>query len=207
MIKNILFDMGGVIFIQDTPTAFERFRAAGIDTDFYMSAHGQKEFMLDFELGKIDMNQFCIEMAKAAGREYISKEEAQYCWQGFFKEAPIERLHALLELKERYHLGLLTNTNPCMMEFTDSEQLSADRLPISHYFHSLFRSYEMGLYKPDKEIYLMALERDGMLPEETLFVDDAIKNIEGACAVGIHGLHVPTNEDWRPALAEYLRTH
>lgn len=207
MIKNILFDMGGVIFIQDTATAFERFKAAGIDTDYYMSAHGQKDFMLDFETGRIDTDEFCRRMAGACGRESIGIDEVRHCWLGFVREVPTDRLHTLLQLKERYHLGLLTNTNPIVMGHCDSPAVSEDGLPLSHYFDSLFRSYEMGLYKPDPAIFIETLRRDGMLADETLFVDDAAKNIDAARAVGMHALHVPTNEDWRPALAKYLEAN
>lgn len=47
MIKNIYFDMGGVIFDQNSEEAFRRFRSLGIDTDYYMGAYGQRDFFLD----------------------------------------------------------------------------------------------------------------------------------------------------------------
>ena len=72
MIKNILFDMGGVVFVQDTPEAFRRFRAMGIDTDYYMGAYGQKDFFLELEEGKIDADEFCLRMAKATERPSVS---------------------------------------------------------------------------------------------------------------------------------------
>ena len=65
MIKNILFDMGGVIFRQNSEEAFRRFREAGIDTGKYMGAFGQKEFFLDLETGAIDAETFCKKMAEA----------------------------------------------------------------------------------------------------------------------------------------------
>lgn len=195
--------MGGVIFDQDTEQAFRRFREAGIDTDKFMGKFGQRYFFLDLELGKIGEEEFCRRMSQETGHP-VSHDEAAYCWQGFFRDTPVERLRTLLELKKKYHLGLLSNTNPFMMELTDSAALSSDGLPISHYFDSLFLSYEMHLYKPDREIYEEALRRDGMIAEETLFIDDSLKNVEGARALGIRGLHVPSNSDWRPYLLEFL---
>ncbi len=204
MIKNILFDMGGVIFTQDTEQAFKRFRDAGIEVEKYMGHFGQRGFFLDLELGRIGKEEFCSQMAQAAGRDHVSLEEAAYCWDGFFKGTDVDKLHALLELRDRYHLGLLSNTNPFIMELTDSPRLSADGKPISYYFDSMFLSYEMGLYKPDKDIYLEALRRDSLKPEETLFIDDSLKNTEGAEAVGIHTLHVSTNANWVEASAPAL---
>lgn len=205
MIKNILFDMGGVIFTQDTDQAFRRFSDSGIDIEKYMGKYEQQGFFLDFELGKINEDEFCRRMAEVTGRSVIAKEEAAACWQGFFKDVQTEKLHALENLRKNYHLGLLSNTNPFMMALTDSERFSPEGRPISSYFDSLFLSYEMNLYKPSKEIYLEALRRDKMNPEETLFVDDSVRNIEGAEKIGIHGLYVPSNSDWREALNDKLQ--
>ena len=72
MIKNILFDMGGVIFLQDTAEAFRRFRKAGINPDVYMGEYGQKDFFLDIETGRIDTGEFCRRMAAALGRDSVS---------------------------------------------------------------------------------------------------------------------------------------
>lgn len=197
--------MFGVVVMQDTANALRLFREAGLDTDRYMSAHGQKEFMLDFEKGLITFPEFCRSMAAACGRESISEEEATRCWQGFYSHVDTSRLHTLLELRKDYHVCLLSNINECMMQLTDSPSFSDDGLPISHYFDSMFLSCRMHMYKPDAEIYLEALRRDGMNPEETIFIDDAIRNVEGARAVGIRALHVPTNEDWRPMLRRELQ--
>lgn len=203
MIKNILFDMGGVIFNQDTEQAFRRFAEQGIDTDRYMGKFGQRGFFLDLEEGKIDEDEFCIRMSEAVGHPVLLGEAA-YCWQGFYKDTPLERLHFLIDLRKEFHLGLLSNTNPFMMRLTDSSRFSYDRLPISHYFDSMFLSYEMKVCKPNEKIYRMALLRDGMLAEETLFVDDSLKNVEGARKLGIHGLHVVSNSDWREELTSLL---
>lgn len=196
--------MGGVIFNQDTEQAFRRFAAQGIDTDKYMGKFGQQGFFRDLEEGKIGKEEFCRKMSETVGHQ-VSEEEAAYCWQGFFKDTPTERLHFLLDLRKDFHLGLLSNTNPFMMQLTDSPRFSSDGLPISHYFDSLFLSYQMKACKPDEKIYRMALERDGLMANETLFVDDSLKNIEGARKLGIHGLHVLSNSDWREALTSLLR--
>ena len=186
--------MGGVIFRQDSEEAFRRFREAGLDPEKYMGAFGQKEFFLDVENGKIDADTFCRKMAEASGREHVSWEEAQHCWLGFLKDVPVERLHYLLELKKHYHVCLLSNTNPFMMSFTRSSKFSSDGKPISFYFDTLFCSYEMKAYKPDSEIFIKALDTDKMIADETLFLDDSMKNIVAAQRLGIQTLYVKTGE-------------
>ena len=197
--------MGGVIFRQDSEEAFRRFREVGLDPEKYMGAFGQKEFFLDVENGKIDADTFCRKMAEASGREHVSWEEAQHCWLGFLKEVPVERLHYLLELKKHYHVCLLSNTNPFMMSFTRSSKFSSDGKPISFYFDTLFCSYEMKAYKPDSEIFIKALDTDKMISDETLFLDDSMKNIVAAQRLGIQTLYVKTNEDWRDRLTLVLQ--
>ena len=197
--------MGGVIFRQDSEEAFRRFREVGLDPEKYMGAFGQKEFFLDVENGKIDADTFCRKMAEASGREHVSWEEAQHCWLGFLRDVPVERLHYLLELKKHYHVCLLSNTNPFMMSFTRSSKFSSDGKPISFYFDTLFCSYEMKAYKPDSEIFIKALDTDKMIADETLFLDDSMKNIVAAQRQGIQTLYVKTNEDWRDRLTLVLQ--
>lgn len=204
MIKNILFDMGGVIFRQNTEEAFRRFREAGINPDEYMGAYGQRGFFLDVETGDIDDVEFCRQMSLAVGKT-ISWQKAQHCWLGYKIDVPVDRLQTLIELKKKYHICLLSNTNPFIMAHMHSANFSQEGRPIDDYFHSLFCSYEMHAYKPHADIFRQALATDHMLPEECIFLDDSMKNIEAARAVGIHGLHVETNSDWREPLERLLQ--
>lgn len=199
--------MGGVIFRQDSEEAFHRFRKAGLNPEIYMGAYGQKDFFLDLETGTTDAEGFCHKMALASGRNHVTWDEAQYCWLGFIHDVPTERLHDLMTLRERFHLCLLSNTNPFIMAFTRSNKFSTDGQPISHYFDTLFCSYEMNVCKPDPDIFIKALATDKMKAEETVFVDDSRKNIETAETLGIHGLHVATNADWMEKLTCLIRSH
>lgn len=204
MIKNILFDMGGVIFRQNSEEAYRRFRKAGIDPDKYMGVYGQKDFFLDVETGKIDADEFCRRMAEVT-QHPVSYKEAQDCWLGYIRDVPVNRLHNLRALRKYYHVCLLSNTNPLVMNFAESNKFSADGKPVSYYFDTLFCSYEMHAYKPDAEIFLKALAQDDMKPEETIFVDDSEKNVKAAEALGIHGLHVLPDEDWKNKLETMLK--
>lgn len=199
-----MFDMGGVVFRQDSKEAYRRFSEIGIDTSQYMGDYGQKGFFLDVETGKIDAEEFCRKLSEASGRENISFDEAQYCWLGFVKDVPVQRLHDLLTLRRDFHVCLLTNTNPLVMAWTRSREFSSDGLPISHYFDTVFCSYEMKAYKPNPDIFLRAMATDGMLPEETIFIDDSEANVRAAEALGIRCLHVKPNAEWRDDLMKLI---
>lgn len=205
MIKNILFDMGGVVFVQDTKEAFRRFRSIGIDTDYYMGAYGQKDFFLELEEGKIDADEFCRRMAEAVGRSSVSWNEAQYCWLGYKKDVPVERLRYLSRLREHYRLYLASNTNPFIMAYMRSNSFSADGKPITDYFDALYCSYEMKRCKPEADFFEYILRHGNMKAEECLFLDDSQKNVEAAEALGIRGFLVGPDEDWTGRLSELLR--
>jgi len=205
MIRNILFDMGGVVFRQNTEEAFRRFHAAGIpNVEEYMGKYGQKDFFLDIETGKIDAAAFCRRMAEVAGRENVSFEEAQYCWLGFFIDVPEERIDNLVALRQNYHVCLLSNTNPFIMDFMRSPLFSASGRTINDCFDRQFCSYEIHAYKPNPEIFQLALRTDGMRAEECVFLDDSEKNVRAAAALGMRTILVEGNGDWMPALRREL---
>lgn len=204
MIKTIFFDMGGVVFLQDTDEAYRRFQASGIDTNKYLGAYQQNGFFLDVETGKISADEFCAKMAAAIGRESISMDEARYCWLGYLASVPEDRLQTIEQLKRDYRVCLLSNTNPFMMGFTRSHEFTKQGLSIDHYFHHLYLSYEMHVCKPNKEIFIAALEHENILPCEALFIDDSQRNIDAAHALGMKTLYVKTNSDWRQPLLSIL---
>ena len=86
-------------------------------------------------------------------------------------------------LRGHYHLGLLSNAmSSARQEFTT-------RYDIIRYFDSVTISAEEGVMKPDPAIYRIALARAGVAPEEALFVDDMLRNVEGARAIGMAAIH------------------
>lgn len=204
MIRNILFDMGGVVFRQDTEEALRRFRAVGVDTDRYMGVYGQKGFFLDLELGKIDADEFCRQLAVEAGRESVAWAQAQHCWLGFIRDVPMQRLDALTTLRKKYRLCLASNTNPFIMAFTRSAGFCQAGKPIGDFFDRMYCSYEMGVCKPDAEFFQRILTEEGVGASECVFVDDSESNILAARRLGIHGLHVAPDADWRGALEALL---
>lgn len=207
MIKTILFDMGGVLFRQNTRKAIGRFAAIGLDTDEYIGKYGQKGFMRDCEMGNISEQEFCARLSAACGTRPISHRVALDCWLGFIDDVPYENLKELERLRKHYRLGLASNTNPFVMEYMDSPAISPDGKGISSYFDALYCSYLLHLYKPSEEYFQEILRRENLRPEEILFIDDSEANINGAKALGINTLHVPSNENWIPMLYNWLESH
>ncbi len=207
MIKNILFDMGGVVFIQDTPRALERFRSMGLDAERYLGVYGHEGIFRALERGELSCEEFCVELAKLCGRESLSWAEAQWCWLGYIDSVPRERLEYIRALRSRYTVGMLSNTNPFILEDMKGGEwvLDGGQWSVTDCFDYTFYSCELGLYKPEPAIYKRALELGGMRAEETLSVDNSLENVRAAEALGIKGLYVETNEDWRETLEAKLK--
>ena len=69
------------------------------------------------------------------------------------------------------------------MQFVE-EMFRADRHDMEYYFDAAFLSYQMHELKPSEAIFRQMIDASGMIPEETLFIDDGLKNIETARRLG-----------------------
>lgn len=197
--------MGGVVFTQNTQEAFRRFKAIGLDSNYYMGEYGQKDFFLDVETGEISADDFIKKVAEVRGNDDLSWDDLLQCWLGFFDGVRSKVVEDLDRLHRDFHLCLLSNTNPFIMSHTKSKAFTAEGRPITDFFDTLFLSYEMGICKPDARIFLKALEMEQMKADECLFIDDSKKNTDAAQKVGINTLFVTSNSDWMPALEERLK--
>ena len=204
MIKNIIFDFGGVLTTIDTSRAIEKFKALGLkDAENYLNSYKQTGIFFQLEDGAIDADTFVTELGKLCGRE-ISYDEALDAWMGFIVNVQVEFMEYLQTLRGKYRLGVLSNTNPFLQGWARSEKFTDEGKRLDDYFDELYLSYLMKCSKPGKEIYLKMLNDGNMLPHETLFVDDGAKNIEAAEAVGIRTLKAVNGEDWREELEKIL---
>lgn len=204
MIKNLIFDFGGVLTTIDTAQAIERFKALGLkDAENYLNSYKQTGIFFQLENGDIDAETFIAELGKLCGRK-ISYDEALDAWMGFIVNVQTEFMEYLQTLRGKYRLGVLSNTNPFLQGWARSPKFTDAGKSLDDYFDELYLSYLMKCSKPGKDIYLKMLNDGNMLPHETLFVDDGAKNIEAAEAVGIRTLKVVNGADWRKELEDIL---
>ena len=134
MIKNIIFDLGGVIITIDQKQAVSRFKELGLkDAEQRLDPYTQFGIFGDLEAGKIDAETFRVELGKLIGRE-LSFDECRYAWLGYCKELPRRNLAALKKLRsEGYRVILLSNTNPYMMSWADSDEFDGEGHPLAYY--------------------------------------------------------------------------
>lgn len=90
------------------------------------------------------------------------------------------------------------------MDWARSKTFTPAGRPLDDYLDKIYASYEMKVVKPDPVIFEKMVEDSGMLPSETLFVDDGAANIQAAAKLGFHTYLAKNGEDWREQITSAL---
>lgn len=205
MIKNIIFDLGGVIMTLDHPEAVRRFKALGLaNAEEQLDAYTQTGIFGDLEHGKITAEDFIREISKQVGHE-VSYEACRHAWLGYCKEVPARNLTVLQELRSKgYRVILLSNTNSFMMSWVMSDEFDGKGHPLSYYMDACYCSYQLGVMKPDETFFRKVMMSEQILPSETLFVDDGPRNVAAASQIGITTFCPENGADWTQEIYQYL---
>lgn len=202
-IKNILFDLGGVIITLNKQEALNRFTAIGFpNIEDYLGEFRQEGIFLEYEEGKINPENFYKEFRRLAGNENISSEDIDNGWLGFLVGIPSYKFELLKELRKKYNVYLLSNTNPSVLKWASTKDFSPEGLPIQAYFDKCYLSFEIGCAKPDREIFDFIIADSGMIPSETLFLDDGKANIEIGKEIGFETYQANQTEDLRKVFTD-----
>lgn len=196
-IKNIVFDFGGIIFPLTFDRAVQRFKEIGLtQADTLLDRYKQSGIFGELEDGSISPELFLERLSQMAGRP-ITPAQCQYAWMGYVGEVPQQHFDALQTLKDKgYQLSLLSNINPYVMDWAFAENFDRCGHNIHHYFPTLFLSFQCGVMKPATDIFQQVIKGTGFDPAQTLFIDDGIKNIEAAKALGFQTFHSQQLSDW-----------
>lgn len=205
VIKNIVFDLGGVIMTLDPAEALRRFKALGLsDAERYLDAYTQSGIFGNLEEGKITAEDFRSKLSSLTGHE-LTFDECKYAWLGYRKDVPQRNLDLLKELRAKgYRLILLSNTNPFMMDWALSSDFDGKGSSLNDYFDALYLSYRLGIMKPVPDFFRQVLDNENILPEETLFVDDGPRNVEAAGKLGFMTMCPDNGSDWTGELRSLL---
>lgn len=205
VIKNIVFDLGGVIMTLDPAEALRRFKALGLsDAERYLDAYTQSGVFGNLEEGKITAEDFRSKLSSLTGHE-LTFDECKHAWLGYRKDVPQRNLDLLKELRAKdYRLILLSNTNPFMMDWALSSEFDGKGSSLNDYFDALYLSYRLGIMKPAPDFFRQVLDNENILPEETLFVDDGPRNVEAAGKLGFITMCPDNGSDWTGELRSLL---
>ena len=189
-IPNIIFDFGGVLLNIDPQKSLNSFKQIGLrDIDLIEKEYSENGLFDRLEKGFINSQQFRIEIRKYIGADVID-EDIDWAWNSMLLDLPYERLELLKKLKQKHRLFLLSNTNIIHWNAYMDMIKAVHGVCLSDFFEKDYYSHEMGLRKPDPKIYTELLSREGLLANETLFIDDILANAEAARSVGMFAHHL-----------------
>ena len=204
MIKNLLFDLGGVVMDIRRENCVEAFRKLGMaDPDRYLGDYSQSGPFAGIENGSLSVEQFHDAIRSIMGRPDLPAELIDHAFEQFLIGIPRRRLEALRSLHSRFHLYVLSNTNPIMWNGFISKEFTQEGHDVNHYFDGIVRSYKAGCMKPDPRIFTFTAAHLGIKPEETLFLDDSQRNLDAAATLGYHILLVPPGSEFIDLLKQY----
>ena len=205
MIKNIVFDFGGVIVDIDRDKAVQAFIKLGLaDADTRLDKYHQTGIFQELEEGKLSADEFRKQLGNLCGRS-LTMEETKQAWLGFFNEVNLNKLDYILELRKSYHVYILSNTNPFVMSWACSPDFSSKKKPLNDYCDKLYLSYQVGHTKPAPEIFEFMVNDCNIIPSETLFVDDGASNIHIGKELGFETFQPKNGEDWREEMTAILQ--
>jgi putative hydrolase of the HAD superfamily len=186
-IHNIIFDLGG-LFIDVYMHRFQEQLAAALQRPVEEPLKElQATGLFDrYETGKLDSATFLSALQQALAPA-VRVDTYAACWNAILGQVQLEQLQAIQALRAQKQVVLLSNTNALHVAALEAD--FARRHPglrLHDFFQSVYYSQEIGLRKPDAEVFAFVLQQQGFAPAETLFIDDSPEHLAGAQALGIH---------------------
>lgn len=196
-LKNIIFDLGGVILNIDYHKTIQAFQELGfIDfVEFYTQAV-QSNLFNQLETGKITASDFRDSLRNIAKKQW-GDSQIDTAWNAMLLDIPSEKLAFLEHVKTRYNIVLLSNTNEIHAQaFEQYVEETYDLKAFKALFKQYNYSHKIGLRKPDSACFQYVLNSNQFSAAETLFIDDSSQHIQSAKALGIQTYHLSSNHSF-----------
>jgi len=189
MINAIIFDFGDVFINLDKQATQDQLRQLGL-TAWHDDLN---ELNMAFEKGNCTRDTFLNGFQKHL--PHASPEEILAAWNAILLDFPLYRLEFLQLLSQKYRLFLLSNTDAIHIDTFEQKTGSSFYSAFYQCFEKVYFSFEVGMRKPDAEIYLHVLQQNELSPKRTLFVDDKKENTDAAQALGMQVWHLQVGKE------------
>lgn len=191
--EAIIFDFGGVIIQLNYQATIDAFKKLGIENfDEMYSQAQQSNLFNDIETGKISSQRFINGLL-----DYLpsntSPNKVVEAWNAMILNVPHQNIELLEKLSKKYRIFLLSNTNQLHIDLAYRNWNNVAEKPIKDYFENIYLSHEVGIRKPDGEIFELVCKENQLNKETTLFIDDTEQHIVGAMSVGLKTIHHQSN--------------
>jgi putative hydrolase of the HAD superfamily len=199
-VKNIIFDFGGVICDIDIPLTEQKFKEFGPPKGGVSISKEESDRLFfklveDFETGRISPEGF-RETIRAFYQTPPSDRQIDETWNALIIGIPDERIRLLESIRSNFRIFILSNSNRIHYEYyLKMFREQTGYKDFDDLFEKAFFSFDLGLSKPDPRIFREVISRAGLVPSETLFIDDTLMHVESARSVGLHALHLSDGKD------------
>lgn len=200
LIKNIVFDLGGVVVDWSPERLMQEYNG---DPEMPIALFKKgffQDYWQDYDRGSIDQAGIVKEMSQFSGRCYAE------CWdfvefvKHSLRDIP-ETQRLIRELsKEGYRLFCLSNMSVEFYDYLKERE-------VFQYFDGQIISALEHVIKPEKEIYEVLIQRYDLVPEESVFIDDLEKNLDAARQLGFKTIHFTNKEKGVQELRSMLLTN
>lgn len=198
----IIFDLGGVLLPIDFAKAYRHFRKYGIiNTESFFNNTTQPGFFQEFEKGLLSEKEF-IEEIKKHTHPWVTNERIISAFNKIILDFPKKHFRLLLELSKLYKIYLISNTNVIHYKYFTHKFYSKFRTNFEDLFDDIFLSFNYKLRKPEKEFFLLVLNKHSLDPGEVIFFDDDKNNIRVAENIGITSIHISSSYPLTVAIKE-----
>ena len=189
-VKNIIFDLGNVLYDIDFEIMYKRFHELGIPNfEKHFTLNQSDPLFFDLEKGFIDEVAFCSRFNQLYNLS-LNKDQIIEAWNSLLIGFREKSLDWLKSNQSNFSLFLYSNTNQPHQDYF----LAQYTREIGGDFNALFKkpyySHEMGMRKPDPASFQYILDQEGLIAAETLFIDDNEPNIAAAASVGLQVLNL-----------------
>ncbi len=199
-IKWVIFDLGGIV-VPESKDLIDKSIAEYLDISVSQFLGLTEEYMHQVTIGDVTLLEaytILVERLEisASPEGILEKHLAMFSKLSTQQDSDI--LHMIELLKRHYDVGCLTNTE---IEIANVNRTTG----LFDYFQKVYLSTEIGLRKPNREIYYFLLDDINCSPQEVVFIDDKSENVESAKSIGINAIQFSTVKQLQGDLSYYCK--
>lgn len=203
-VKNIIFDLGGVLLNIDPKKTIEAFGRLGMK-----QLIGDKGLSYDHDIfylmeqGKVTPEEFRNGVRQLIPAE-VTDDQIDAAWTAMLLDFPANRVELVKNLRNKYKIYLFSNTNAIHVAKYQANFKSQHGFDVSSLFEIDFYSNEIGYRKPSPESFQEIIRLSEINPEESIFIDDSLPNVEAAIGCGLKGYWLEPGQKIEEVFQEFL---
>lgn len=189
MIDTIIFDFGDIFINLDKQATISGLQKLGM-TEWNSELDRLNQL---FETGDITTEEFLDGFQKELPKASI--EEILEAWNAILADFPLYRLEFLQMLSKKYRLFLLSNTDSIHIETFETKSGISFYSDFYQCFEKVYFSFEIGMRKPNADVFQYLINKHELSPKRTLFIDDKKENTDSAASLGFHVWNLKVGEE------------